>query len=114
MFIARYTMTEKSGQVIKIFDNRGNTMGTNSIIELKTKEDIREAFSIMKQLRTHLDEITYLDLVAEARETDGYKIFALIDQEEIVAVIGFKPMITLYYGRIVWVCDLVTAKNCRS
>jgi len=92
----------------------GNTMDTNLIIELKTKEDILEAFSIMKQLRTHLDEITYLDLVAEARETDGYKIFALIDQEEMVAVIGFKPMITLYYGRIVWVCDLVTAKNCRS
>jgi GNAT superfamily N-acetyltransferase len=89
-------------------------MNTNSIIELQTKEDILAAFPIMKQLRSHLDEHTYLDLVEEAREIDSYKIFAQLDQEEIVAVVGFKPMITLYYGRFVWVCDLVTDMNKRS
>ena len=41
-------------------------------------------------------------------------MFALFDGEEIVAVTGFKPMITLYYGRFVWVCDLVTDTNKRS
>ncbi|GAB3047263.1 hypothetical protein GCM10027286_07410 [Virgibacillus ainsalahensis] len=43
-----------------------------------------------------------------------YRLFGLYDQEEIVAVTGFKPMITLYYGRFVWVCDLITDKNKRS
>lgn len=89
-------------------------MDNSSIIELKTKEDILAAFSIIKQLRTHLDEHTYLALVEEAQERDSYKMFALLDREEIVAVIGFKPMITLYYGRFVWVCDLVTDQNKRS
>ncbi|MFP3441205.1 GNAT family N-acetyltransferase, partial [Pantoea sp. SIMBA_133] len=35
-------------------------------------------------------------------------------ENELVAVTGFKPMITLYYGRFVWVCDLVTSEQHRS
>jgi len=38
----------------------------------------------------------------------------MYDQGEIVAVMGFKPMITLYYGRFVMVYDLVTDKDKRS
>ena len=41
-------------------------------------------------------------------------MFALFDDNDIVAVIGFQPMITLYYGRFIWVCDLVTDANKRS
>ncbi|WP_394171876.1 GNAT family N-acetyltransferase [Guptibacillus hwajinpoensis] len=84
------------------------------IKELHSKAEIIEAFPVMKQLRAHLDEDTYLDLVLEAKEIDRYKMFALINGEEMVAVTGFKPMTTLYYGRFVWVCDLVTNDNERS
>lgn len=89
-------------------------MDTLIIKELQSQNEILEAFPVMKQLRTHLDEETYIDLVLEAKEKDRYKMFALIDEKEIVAVTGFKPMITLYYGRFVWVCDLVTDTNKRS
>lgn len=84
------------------------------IRELQTLEDILEAYPVMWELRTHLSEQSYLDLVKEAREKDSYKIIALYDQDEIVAIVGFKPMITLYYGRFVWVCDLVTSQTRRS
>ncbi|WP_343221438.1 GNAT family N-acetyltransferase [Ornithinibacillus massiliensis] len=89
-------------------------MMTISIKELNSQNEILEAFTVMKQLRTHLDEETYLELVLDARDTDRYKMFALFDRGELVAVIGFKPMITLYYGRFVWVCDLVTDAKRRS
>ncbi|AGK52862.1 GNAT family N-acetyltransferase [Bacillus sp. 1NLA3E] len=89
-------------------------MNTLTIKELQSRNEIIEAFPIMKQLRTHLDESSYLELVIDAQEKDRYKIFALLDDDEIVAVTGFKPMITLYYGRFVWVCDLVTNANKRS
>ena len=82
--------------------------------ELKSREEVTEAFFVMKQLRTHLDKEAYLDLVTDAQENDRYMMFALLDDCEIVAVTGFKPMITLYYGRFVWVCDLVTDSNKRS
>ena len=96
------------------FSKRGIVMDTLLIKELQSQNEILEAFPVMKQLRTHLDEETYLDLVLEAKEKDRYKMFALIDGKEIVAVTGFKPMTTLYYGRFVWVCDLVTDTNKRS
>lgn len=89
-------------------------MNTLFIKELQSEKEIRTAFSIVKQLRTHLDERTYLDLVNEARKKDSYNMFALFDDGEMVAVTGFKPMITLYYGRFVWVADLVTDANKRS
>lgn len=85
-----------------------------SIRELKTTSEIVEAFPIMSQLRTHLDVTEYVNLVVEAQEKDSYVLFALEDNGEIVAVTGFKPMITLYYGKFVWVCDLVTDSHKRS
>ncbi|MDQ0153948.1 GNAT family N-acetyltransferase [Robertmurraya andreesenii] len=84
------------------------------IKDLQSKNDILAAFPVIKQLRSHLDEGTYLELVNDAMEHDGYKMFALFEKAQIVAVVGFKPMITLYYGRFVWVCDLVTDENTRS
>lgn len=85
-----------------------------AIKELQSHEEIIGAFPVMRQLRTHLDENTYLDLVLEAQENDRYKMFALFNDDKIIAVTGFKPMITLYYGRFVWVCDLVTDTDIRS
>lgn len=89
-------------------------MSTPIIKELHTAEEIQQGYPVMKQLRTHLDEEAYMNLVLEAQIKDRYKIFALFEDEEIAAVTGFKPMITLYYGRFVWVCDLVTDSDRRS
>ena len=89
-------------------------MSTPIIKELQTAEEVQQGYPVMKQLRTHLDEEAYMDLVLEAQVKDRYKIFALFEEEKIVAVTGFKPMITLYYGRFVWVCDLVTDSGSRS
>lgn len=89
-------------------------MGAITISELQSTNEILAAFPVMKQLRTHLDVESYLDLVVEAQDKDMYRLFALYDQGEITAVMGLKPMITLYYGRFVWVCDLVTDYHKRS
>lgn len=84
------------------------------IKELQTKKEILSAFPVMNQLRTHLDVTTYQNLVMDAKENDHYHLFALYDGGNIAAVTGFKPMITLYNGRFVWVCDLVTDRAQRS
>ncbi|GCD84067.1 putative N-acetyltransferase YhdJ [Parageobacillus thermoglucosidasius] len=92
-------------------------MGTTSTLlfkELRTKEEILAGFSVMKHLRTHLDENSYLELVMEAQQKEGYRLVALYDHGKMVAITGFMPMITLYNGRFIWVCDLVTAPSERS
>lgn len=84
------------------------------IKELQTTEEIKNGFAVMKQLRTHLDENSFLSLVKEAQEKENYQLYALIAENEICALIGFQPMITLYNGRFIWVCDLVTDSAKRS
>ncbi|UTR13188.1 GNAT family N-acetyltransferase [Salipaludibacillus sp. LMS25] len=85
-----------------------------NIYEMTARQDIINTFPLMKQLRTHLDKDTYVALVEEAMAVDQYRLVALFDGDKMVAVAGFKPMITLYYGRFVWVCDLVTDSASRS
>lgn len=84
------------------------------IKELKIEKEWKEAFPVMKQLRTHLNEEQFVELVREAAEKESYKIAALYDNEKIVAATGFMPMITLYNGKFIWVCDLVTDSESRS
>ena len=94
-------------------DNLGGVF-MKMIKNLNSKDEIMDAFPVMSQLRTHLDINTYVELVMEAMEKEQYKLYALVDSDEIVAVVGFQPMITLYYGRYIWVCDLVTDTSKRS
>lgn len=86
----------------------------NTIKILSNETEWLEAFKVMKQLRPHLNEESYLELVREAVKREDYRIAALYHESKIVAVTGFMPMITLYNGRSVWVCDLVTDSNERS
>jgi len=79
-----------------------------TVKELRSQEEIESAFSIMHQLRNHLDGESYVELVLEAQIKEQYRLCALYEEDEIMAVVGFMPMITLSKGRFIWVCDLVT------
>jgi GNAT superfamily N-acetyltransferase len=81
---------------------------------LETEEEWREAFAVMGQLRKHLDEEQYVALVKECREKEKYQLAALEVDHSIKAVVGFQPMVTLYNGRFVWICDLITDESQRS
>ena len=81
--------------------------------ELLNKEEFLKAFPIMKQLRTHLIEETYLNLILDMKK-EGYKMFSLYVNDEIVAVAGVIKLTNLYYGKHVWVNDLVTDVSKRS
>ena len=83
------------------------------IVELTTDADLRQAWPVMRKLRTHLDEDAFLDLVGRMRP-DGYRLFALRDAGEIVALAGITVTTNLYDLRHVWVYDLVTRADRRS
>jgi GNAT superfamily N-acetyltransferase len=90
-----------------------DTANHAAIVELVTETELREAFPLMKQLRTHLTEETYLDLLAKMKP-EGYRLFALRDASEYVALAGVAVRHTLYYGAYVYVFDLVTTQERRS
>lgn len=89
-------------------------MSEKMIKELEKDEEILSAYPVMNELRTQLKETEFLSLVKEAIEVERYKLFAMEVDGRIVAVTGFKEMTTLYYGRFVWICDLVTSEPYRS
>ncbi|WP_026574341.1 hypothetical protein [Bacillus sp. UNC438CL73TsuS30] len=47
---------------------------------LKKSQEWKEAFPILKQLRTHLNEASFLQFVQEAVEKEGYQLAAFEDE----------------------------------
>jgi GNAT superfamily N-acetyltransferase len=95
--------------------NGGDTMkeSNENILELTTTVQLKEAFPIMNQLRTDLEEKTYLELFSEMKE-DGYRLFALFAEDNIVALAGLSLRVNFYSKRHVFVYDLVTDADHRS
>lgn len=88
-------------------------MGEREIRELATEAEWLDAFPVMNQLRTHLDDETYLEYVREMAD-DGYRLFAASVDGDVVSVAGVVVRLNMYDGRHVWVNDLVTDADRRS
>lgn len=89
-------------------------LGEHEMIkELVHEEEWIEAFAIMKELRTNLNQSTYLDFLQSMRK-EGYKLFALYYDEQIVALTGIIMQTNFYFGKHVFVHDLVTKSSERS
>lgn len=88
-------------------------MTETEIRELVTEEEWRSAFPVIGQLRTDLDEETYLGYLRQMT-ANGYRLFARVVDGDIVALAGIQIQVNMYYGRHVWVCELVTDAKHRS
>lgn len=88
-------------------------MAEPDVRELTTEREWRAAFPVVNQLRDHLTEETYLEYLAEMRE-QGYRLFALFDDDRIVSVAGVSSKTNFYNGRHLFVYDLVTREDRRS
>ena len=84
-----------------------------NIRELLTDEDFDAAYPVMHELRDHLDESKYLELLTEMRK-EGYRMIAVEDDGAIVALAGIGTGVNFYYGHYMWVYDLITAESGRS
>lgn len=67
----------------------------------------------MQELRPHLSESEFLHRVREQAKS-GYRLAALEQGGEVVAVAGFRLGENLAWGRFLYVDDLVTASRHRS
>jgi GNAT superfamily N-acetyltransferase len=84
------------------------------IVELRSAEEHREALPILRELYPSLDEERYAGLLADM-SVDGYRQFAVRRAAgEIVAVAGVAVHVNLYYGRHLYIYDLVVTAEARS
>jgi ribosomal protein S18 acetylase RimI-like enzyme len=84
------------------------------IVELRSAAEHREALPTLRELYPWLDEGRYAALLAEMVD-DGYRQFALRNEAgEVVAVAGVAVHVNIYYGRYLYVYDLVVREGERS
>ena len=84
------------------------------IVELRSAAERTEVLPILRQLYPSLDVGRYLALLAEMID-DGYRQFAVRNEAgEVVAVAGVAVHVNLYYGRHLYVYDLVVKEEARS
>lgn len=83
------------------------------VAELRSEAELREAFAVMRELHGELTEGRYARLLTEMAP-NGYRLFAARDGDRIVGLAGVQVLANLYYGRHLFVYDLVVAEGTRS
>lgn len=87
---------------------------TVEVRELTERDEFLQAFPVMNELRTHLMDVSeYETTLADMRQGD-YRLFAAVDGNTYVALAGIAIRTNFYYGRFLYVYDLVTSENERS
>ncbi len=81
--------------------------------EMVSDAQVALTFPVMRQLRPHLEEGGYVGRIGRMRR-EGYRLAAVVDEERVVCVAGFRVRDFLYTGRHLYVDDLVTDEEARS
>lgn len=82
--------------------------GTVSIRILETDEELRDALPVLRELRPHLNETTFLTRV-HAASAEKFQFVALFKADAPVCVAGYRVVTSLNAGATLYVDDLVTA-----
>ncbi|WP_391115927.1 GNAT family N-acetyltransferase [Psychrobacillus sp. L3] len=77
---------------------------------LQTKEDWQEGYPLIQQLRHHLTEDRYFELLKQMPTYQGW----VIEDGALKAFIGFEECHNFYNERHIFVHDFVTNENDRS
>jgi len=83
------------------------------IHEATTDAEISASFPVLRQLRPHLSEDEYLELVRRMQRS-GYRLAAATENGEVLCAAGFRIVEFLAWGRFLYVDDFVTTEDARS
>lgn len=83
------------------------------ILLAKSDKDIQECFPVIRELRSHLDEKSFIQRI-RSQENSGYLLAYVKNSGCIVAVAGFRLGENLAWGRFLYIDDLVTLERERS
>jgi GNAT superfamily N-acetyltransferase len=85
----------------------------STIALARTDREIQRCFSVMAELRPHLDESEFVARV-RIQQREGFELAFLSEKKQVKAVAGFRVGNNLAWGNFLYVDDLVTAENFRS
>lgn len=79
----------------------------------ESDEQIARTFAVMHELRPHLLEAEYVNMVRRMM-AEGYQLVFVEEDGQVRAVAGFRRTEMLHRGRSVYIDDLVTMNSHRS
>ncbi|MDF2643551.1 MAG: family N-acetyltransferase [Pseudomonas sp.] len=74
---------------------------------IETPEDQQHSFSLMRELRPHLDDALAYARQLNCQTQDGYRLLGAFEDDALLGLIGFRRMENLIYGRFIYVDDLI-------
>lgn len=81
--------------------------------KVETDAAIAACYNVMAELRPHVSREEFLPVV-HALQADGLLLACIRAEGRVVAVAGYRISTNLFYGRHLYVDDLVTAESERS
>ncbi len=84
------------------------------IFTVSDRADLEKCFSVMKELRPHLTLAEYIAIYEEARQEGNYTIIALEENNQILALMGYRKLTDFVRGRHLYIDDLVVTEKARS
>lgn len=86
----------------------------NLISIIRTRQELEKCYPIMKELRPHLKFDDYISIYDQAHRADGYEIVALMQNQQIVALMGYRILYDYVRGKHLYIDDLVTTQKMQS
>lgn len=81
---------------------------------IKNAEDIARCYSAFLELRPHLpSEQAFVDHVL-VQQQQGYQVYGIEEEGEIVACIGLRFFTMLAWGKVLYIDDLITKASTRG
>ena len=84
------------------------------IKRLETYDAISQSFDVFVELRPHLkSKESFVNQIIE-QQKEGYQIIAIEKDSEFAACIGFRFLITLACGKVLYIDDFITKEKTRG
>jgi ribosomal protein S18 acetylase RimI-like enzyme len=84
------------------------------IFTVKSYDDLERCYLTMKELRSNLSYTDYISIYEVAHKADGYEIVAIEEDNQILALMGYRFLSDYVRGKHVYIDDLVTSEKVRS
>ncbi len=84
------------------------------IIQAKSDEEILASYTVMKQLRPHLQKESYVNEIKQLQLQYGYNLITMIQDGAVKAAAGYRISSSLAWGKYLYVDDLITDEDSRT
>lgn len=95
-------------------NNLLNFKNEGDIKEAKTADDIIRCFSVIRELRPHITDPHYLATQVIRQQSQDYHLMYLENNNQIVAILGYRIVEYLSSGKAIYIDDLATLSTRRG